>query len=77
MNMTWDKSKSCKGKVRYDHRATAENAVRAMAAKGKRGLEAYRCRGVGGCRGWHIGHACSPNVIVISIEREVKPKEQG
>lgn len=49
-----DSAWSCKRKVRYGHKETAERAVTAMKIKGSKYLEAYKCRY---CGGWHIGGA--------------------
>jgi hypothetical protein len=49
----FDRLVSCGDKVRYGHEQTADDAARAMAQKGRKGLESYRCRY---CDKWHIGH---------------------
>lgn len=40
-------------KVVYGRLTTAQKAVKAMARKGRIGLEPYWCQH---CGGWHIGH---------------------
>jgi hypothetical protein len=49
----------CRGKVRYGHLLTAQNACIAMAAKGSPDLSTYFCRR---CKGYHVGH--EPSLIV-------------
>jgi hypothetical protein len=51
-----DFESSCKGKVKYGHRETAESACTAMKRKRNLDLEPYECRH---CDGWHIGHSWS------------------
>jgi len=43
--------RSCSRKQRYQTRADAEEAIRACAAHGTRGLSCYKCRY---CGGWHL-----------------------
>lgn len=43
---------TCRRKVRYGHRETAEKAAFAMHDKGSKPPEPYYCSC---CKGWHIG----------------------
>lgn len=44
---------TCERKVRYGHLKTAQDAAKAMKARGILGLSAYPCPH---CQGFHIGH---------------------
>jgi len=54
LNTDADEQHSCKRKVRYGHRESAEKAALKMEEKLGRRMDAYPCDY---CDGWHVGSA--------------------
>ena len=70
MKMKTHKWLSCRRKVRYGHKETAQRACSAMFERGNLGLSEYKCEH---CDGWHIGHKRTDLSWTVSIEFE-KPR---
>lgn len=74
---SYERNGQWKEKIDYKSQATAERSAGEMAAKFKRGFDAYRCWF---CRGWHVGnaHNLTPwKILSIAWVWVIRRKRQG